>query len=136
VNVPRFLSVSAVTGVAVYVIARVLYRELWPDVALAGMTAAVVAAVMIGCVGWLIAGRGLKRDPKQFPAYFVVGLLTKLLLMGVAILVVWLLRISSLQDFLVPFAAAFAVIGIVQMIVVARMAIARLGNEKGGREAA
>lgn len=124
VNYVRFIVLSLVMIVVATGLGIGLYRLAWPAKDLSGLWIAAIAAFVVGTAGWMTAGRGLAKDPKKFPVYFGAGLGVKLFLVGVAIVIVKLTWKADLTDFLVPFAVLFTVLGIGQMIVVARQAIA------------
>ena len=125
-NVPRFVGISLVAALVLAGLGEGINRAFELGAGGMAMAVAASAAFIVGTAGWTVAGRGLAQDPRKFPAYFMAGLVTKFVLLGAAIVIVRLGTTLPLAEFLVPFALMFAGLGIVQMIVVARQALARI----------
>lgn len=125
-NHRSFFLVTAVVGLALWAAGRFVLPLIIVDIDRFAVDLAVAAAVVVSTGGWLIAGRGLDKEPVKFPAYFVAGLLVKLALLGVAVLLVSATGAAGFTEFLVLFASAWVVLGMAQMVNVALQAIGKL----------
>ena len=122
----RFLGVSVALAICLGLLGRFLFELVWPDVEPDGFYCAIVAAFFVSTSGWMVALRGLTSDPLRYPAWFGIGTLVKMALIGLSILVVWATGLCDLEEFLVPFVLLLVILGLVQMVLVARVALGKL----------
>ena len=74
-----------------------------------------VAGFAVSTGGWLIVVKGLRDAPERMFAYFGAGLMTKLVLLGMVIILVTQLGVATLSEFFLPFAAVFFITGFAQL---------------------
>ena len=94
---------------------------------------AAVAGYVVSSAGWYIVVRGFAAAPERMLAYFGAGMLTKLVLLGLTVLLVKILDLASLEEFFVPFAAVFFLTGFAQLFIAVKGATKLLNEVEKGR---
>ena len=94
---------------------------------------AAVAGWGVSSAGWYIVVRGFAAVPERMLAYFGAGMLTKLVLLGLTVLLVRVLDVASLEEFFVPFAAVFFLTGFAQLFIAVKGATKLLNETEKGR---
>ena len=120
-SVRRFIGLSAVMAAGVALLAFLAVELIQPDVELVTRLAAAIAASLVSTGGWLIPVVGLGRELRRFPVYFAAGTLAKMLL-GIVVVIALIARFDDLPAFLATFIGSFLVLGIAQLVLVARAA--------------
>ncbi len=120
---------AACAGALVIGAYSLLESEIRPQV----LVFAMISGFVVSTAGWFIAVRGFNEASERMLTYFGAGMLTKLVLIGLTVLLVNWFKIASLEEFFVPFAAVFFLTGFAQLFIAVKRATKLLNEAEKGR---
>ena len=111
---PFFLIVSVIAGAALFGLVLLGAKALESEAGIGALVAGSIAGFLVSTCGWLVVLRSID-DPQRMIVWFGAGMLTKLVLIGIAVLVLTVALGYRLDDVLGAFAAVFLLLGFVQL---------------------
>lgn len=133
VGTVRFLAISVVFAAAATGIVWGAYKLLGQPLATNVLGFVAVSGFVVSTAGWYIVVRGFGDAPERMLAYFGAGMLTKLVLLGLTVVLVNVFELATLEEFFVPFAAVFFLTGFAQLYIAIKGAIRLLNEAEVGR---
>lgn len=108
-------------------------RLLEQDVQTEVLVFALASGFVVSTAGWFIVMRGFADAPERMLGYFGAGMLTKLVLIGLTVVLVNVFNIASLEEFFLPFATVFFLTGFAQLFITVKGATKLLDEANQGR---
>ena len=133
VSTMTFLMVSVVFSLVATALVWGGYQLAGSELRASVLVFASVAGFSVSTAGWFIVVRGFGDVPEKMLAYFGAGMLTKLVLLGLVVVLVNVFDIASLEEFFVPFAAVFFLTGFAQLYIAVKGATKLLNEAEKGR---
>jgi hypothetical protein len=108
---------------------RLFKKEIQTEV----MVFALASGFVVSTAGWFIVMQGFANAPERMMGYFGAGMLTKLVLIGLSVVLVNVFDIASLEEFFLPFATVFFLTGFAQLFITVKGATKLLDAANKGR---
>jgi len=112
---PTFLIVSTMAGMALLGLVLFGAGVIGSDIATSALVAGSVAGFLVSTCGWVVVLKAVD-NPTRMIAWFGAGLMTKMVLLALAMAVLILGLGYDMRDIVGAFATVFLLLGFVQLV--------------------